>query len=100
MRQLFFDPSMQLPPNNISCNPTVICVNYTNSSFSGVATKQLDGYNPADREYHIGGVELTSAQCWAEYNISISYDNAAGREDVWSNTLRLRGPLDCELTFI
>jgi len=41
-------------------------------------------------------VELTSAQCWAAYNISISYDNAAGREDVWSNTLRLRGPLDCE----
>lgn len=87
---------MQLPANNISCNPTVIRVNYTNSSFSGVATKQLDGYNPADRLYHIVGVELTSAQCWAAYNISISYDNAAGREDVWSNTLRLRGPLDCE----
>lgn len=87
---------MQLPANNISCNPTVIHVNYTNSSFSGAVTTQLDGYNPAVREYHIGGVELTSAQCWTEYNISISYDNAAGREDVWSNTLRLRGPLDCE----
>jgi len=86
-----------LPANNISCNPTVIHVNYTNSSFSGAVTTQLDGYNPAVREYHIGGVELTSAQCWAEYNISISYDNAAGREDVWSNTLRLRGPLDSDI---